>query len=272
MQIKPPQFLYKYEGFSAQSLLNLKKQIIYFGSPLGFNDPYDCAITPNIIEPSDSELVELRSAYLSLKNPPRRLREEFDNFSTTELRAVLMRAARAGFQQVVDNFLSNCGVACFSERNDDLLMWSHYGGKYRGFCLEFDTSFEPFQKVSPVRYLHALPQLTLATALLDNDFRPVLELFCTKSDAWKYEREWRAIHNVANTQFCYLANALTGVYFGPDIDQQSLEIICLVLLGQNESVKLWRGKRSTSQFRVEFETFTYTSHLDAKRQGLIKEQ
>jgi hypothetical protein len=52
--------LYKYEAFSTQSLLNLKKQIIYFGSPLHFNDPYDCALTPNIVEPSDEEIVQVR--------------------------------------------------------------------------------------------------------------------------------------------------------------------------------------------------------------------
>ncbi len=268
--MSPPQFLYKYESFSAQSLLNLKKQIIYFGSPLGFNDPYDCAITPNIIEPSDSELVEVRDAYLRRQDLPQRMRHEFEHFSMTELRAALTRAARAAFQQVVDEFLSRRGVACFSELNEDLLMWSHYGGKYRGFCLEFDASSEPFQKIHQVRYLPSLPQLTLATVLLDHEFHPILELFCTKSEAWQYEREWRAIHHIAGTQFGYPASALTGVYFGPDIDQQSLEVVCLVLAGQNESVKLWRGKRSTSEFKVDFEAFTYTSHLEAKRRGLVK--
>ncbi len=43
-----PKKLYKYEAFSEMSLRNLKKQIIYFSSPLGFNDPYDYAITAEI--------------------------------------------------------------------------------------------------------------------------------------------------------------------------------------------------------------------------------
>jgi Protein of unknown function (DUF2971) len=265
----PPNSLYKYEAFSAQSLLNLKKQIIYFGSPLGFNDPYDCAITPNIIEPSDDEALRVRDAYLQRADLPPRARHEFETFSMPQLRAALSRAARAGFRQVVDQFLAKRGVACFSEANDDLLMWSHYGGRYKGFCLEFDASSEPFaSKVHPVQYVPALPSLPLATVLLDRDFHPVLELFCTKSLAWSYEREWRAIHHVAGTEFCYSANALTGVYFGPDIDQQSLEVVCLVLAGQNETVKLWRGSRSATDFKVVFELFTYTSFVEAKRRGL----
>jgi hypothetical protein len=265
-----PHFLYKYEPFSTQSLLNLKKQIIYFGSPLNFNDPYDCALTPNIVDPNDDELLAVRDAYLMRHDLPARSRHEFETFSLGQLRAALLRAARTAFKQVVDEFLTKRGVACFSEINDDLLMWSHYGGKYKGFCLEFDTSSDALRKIHQVRYLPSLPALTIATILLDADFHPVKELFCSKSDAWAYEREWRAIHNVAGTEYGYPATTLTGIYFGPDMDAQSLEIVCLILLGQNDRVNLWKGRRSESEFKVLFEPITYTSHLEAKRNGLIK--
>lgn len=264
-----PRLLYKYEAFSTQSLLNLKKQIVYFGSPLNFNDPYDCAFTPNIAEPTDAEVIEIRNQYLKADLPPR-TRSELEGLTHQQLRATLMRAARSEFQKVVKDFLSKRGVACFSEKNDDLLMWSHYGGRYRGFCLEFDTASEVFQKIHQVRYVPTLPVLTLSQLLFGRDFHPVQELFCTKSEAWAYEREWRAIHNVAASEYCYPASALTGVYFGPDIDEQSLEVVCLILAGQNESVKFWRGHRSTTEFRVLFLPFTYTPHLEAKRQGLVE--
>ena len=244
--------------------------VIHFGSPLKFNDPYDCALTPNIIEPPETELFEVRDAYLKRPDLPRKVRQEFETFSPAQLRVALLRAARAGFQKVVDEFLTKRGVACFSERNDDQLMWSHYGGRYKGFCLEFDTSSEAFRKVNQVRYLPALPALSISNVLLDRDFHPVRELFCTKSAAWAYEREWRALHNVAGTEFGYPASALTGIYFGPDIDRQSLEVVCLILAGQNDTVKLWRGSRSASEFRVLFESFTYTSHLEGKLKGLIE--
>jgi hypothetical protein len=149
-------------------------------------------------------------------------------------------------------------------------MWSHYGGHYKGFCLEFDPSYEPFQKAKPVKYVPALPKIGISTALLDDEFSPIAELFCTKSLAWAYEKEWRAIHHIAGTQFIYPTEALTGVFFGPDIDAQALEIICLILAGQNEGVRFWRGARSSTEFRVVFEQFSYTSHLEAKRRGLLR--
>jgi hypothetical protein len=258
-----PRTLYKYEAFSTQSLLNLKRQIIHFGSPLKFNDPYDCALTPNIVDPSDEDLESVRRAYLSRSDLPDRARIEFQTYDSSTLRGALIRAARSAFASSVQKFLNTKRVACFSERNDDQLMWSHYGGHYKGFCLAFDTSTEPFQKINQVRYVRTLPQLSLASILLDRDFHPVLELFCTKSESWAYEKEWRAIHNVVGTQFGYPSAGLSGVFFGPDIDRQSLEIVCLILIGQNGSVRFWQGARSTTEFRVTFEPFTYTSHIDA---------
>jgi hypothetical protein len=262
-----PLRLYKYESLTARTLQNMKGQILYFGSPLAFNDPYDCALTPNIKSPTDEETEAVRAAYLSQERLTEQQRHEFKTKTTQELREMLLRAAHGAIKQATDAFLKSRGVTCFSEKRDDLLMWSHYGGRYRGVCLEFDTQVEPFGKVKPVRYLSALPQLDIASILLNKDFDPV-ELYCTKSDSWCYEHEWRALHNVAGTQYIYPPEALTGVYFGPDIDNESLEIVCLVLAGQNESVRFYKGSRSTTEFRVLFEEFTYTSYLEAKKLGL----
>lgn len=266
----PPLRLYKYQSFSTQSLLSLKKQIIYFGSPAAFNDPYDCALTPNIVEPSDEEVQRVRGEYLNRTDLPPQVRSWFETRSQSHLKEIFLRAARSSYDQLATEFLQKRGVSCFSERNDDLLMWSHYGGRYRGFCLEFDTFSEPFQRIQQVRYVHTLPPLTITQILVDKSFNPLPHLFCTKSKAWEYEHEWRGIHAEAGTEFGYPSSALTGIFFGPDIDQQTLEIICLVVSGQNDSVKFWKGQRSSTEFRVLFEPFTYTSHLEAKRLGLLK--
>lgn len=59
-----PLHLYKYEPLTTRALQNLKSQIIHFGSPLNFNDPYDCALTPNIKTPTDEDIEAIRHAYL----------------------------------------------------------------------------------------------------------------------------------------------------------------------------------------------------------------
>lgn len=262
----PPR-LYKYEGFTSRALQNLKSQVLYFGSPLNFNDPYDCALTPNIAQPSDDDVEEIRRAYLQDSEVPLLPRQQLTTFTTGQLREIFMRSGAEGIAKSTKDFLNQRGVACFSEQNDDLLMWSHYGGSYKGFCLEFDSSSEPFLKTRPIKYVSHPPKLSLKDLLLVN-FDPVEKLFCTKSEVWAYEKEWRTLHDKAGTKYVYPAEALTGIYFGPDIDQQSLEIICLILMGQNENIRFWRGRRSTTDFRVLFESFTYTSFIEAKRNGL----
>ncbi|HMO16377.1 MAG TPA: DUF2971 domain-containing protein [Pirellulaceae bacterium] len=36
-------------------------------------------------------------------------------------------------------FLNNSYVACFAEKADNFLMWSHYADRHQGICLEFET-------------------------------------------------------------------------------------------------------------------------------------
>jgi|TARA_R110002020_G_scaffold2517_3_gene12036 hypothetical protein len=40
-------------------------------------------------------------------------------------------------KRISSKFLENSYATCFSESNDDFLMWSHYSSKHSGICLEF---------------------------------------------------------------------------------------------------------------------------------------
>lgn len=45
-------------------------------------------------------------------------------------------------ERIVNKFLNNSYVTCFSETNDNFLMWSHYASKHSGICLEFNLDNE----------------------------------------------------------------------------------------------------------------------------------
>lgn len=264
-----PSHIYKYQAFTVQSLQNLKDQLIYFGSPLAFNDPYDCALSPRIKEPTDVDVERLRSYYLSMPEIESGIRREFETASPTALRLMLLRTGQKTLEDMIKKFLSQRGVTCFSEKRDNLLMWSHYGDHCRGFCLEFSTSADPFHKIKKVKYTQDMPVIDVVPILCGEDYDPVVDLYCTKAIDWAYEHEWRAIHGQAGTAYRYPSEALTGIYFGPDMPFTAVEIIALVLAGQNEHVQFWQGSRSKSDFSVEFLPVTYKSHLDAKRLGLL---
>jgi hypothetical protein len=261
---KPPSRLYKYSAFTIQALKNLQGQGIYFNSPRNFNDPYDCSITPEIRIPSDAEVEDLRSVFLNDLPPGSPAYIQTQKVSIERLREMVMNSARNETADRVKAFSEKNGVSCFSEDHTDLLMWSHYGENQKGFCLEFDTSY--FSKFKKVTYSATMPTFdpipVLKKQLEDSDF---MSIFSTKSKSWIYEKEWRLLHAESNKFFNYPTEALTGVYFGPNISEAALEIICLILQGQNESVLFWKGIRNPRNFKVDFEQFHYTSFIADKK-------
>jgi hypothetical protein len=270
--IVKPETIYKYERLSVLSLQNLKKSCVYFASPSQFNDPYDCTISATIDEPTDDEIETLRTHYLSKPDLSENARKELGTLDPATLRQQLVRGSKAGVEMTVTRFLAQKGVTCFAERKDDLLMWSHYGGSYQGFCLEFRTSFEPFSKVRPVKYVESRPRINLCEFVTGQSQEIVDHLYCTKSAAWAYEREWRLLHHNAGTLYCYEADALKAIYFGPNMDSQTKEILCLILAGQNPNVEFWHVNRVIDRFELTFEKFNYTSHNEAKRLGLAQQE
>jgi hypothetical protein len=81
-----PTRLYKYEPLTIQALHNLKSQVIYFGSPAAFNDPYDCALVPNVSTPTDADVKQIRDYYLDRNDLPEKARAEFQQSSVDVLR------------------------------------------------------------------------------------------------------------------------------------------------------------------------------------------
>jgi hypothetical protein len=106
--------------------------------------------------------------------------------------------------------------------------------------------------------------------LCNKEYEAFTELYRTKSSHWSYEEEWRVIHEKAGTSWVYEPSSLEAVYFGPNAAEDLVEIALLILIGQNESVRFYRGSRSDSEFRMLFNEFTYVPYLQAKAKGSIR--
>jgi hypothetical protein len=136
--------------------------------------------------------------------------------------------------------------------------------------LEFNAQLHPFELLRKVTYQDTFPAISVSDFLLMGaekaDF--IDKLYCTKSPAWAYEREWRGIHRDRDTAFGYEEKGLRAVYFGPETPDTDVEIICLILRGQNESVQFYRGQRANDGYGVGFTKFDYTNFVEARRRGL----
>jgi len=267
--LSQPKKIYKYEPMSIQALRNLKSQAIYFNSPLNFNDPFDCNTDVKLRVPYEDEVPYiLEFLREELEGHPKL--SEIENHSTGELAAMGMVLAENMLKERANKVFKSKGVCCFSETNDNLLMWSHYASSAKGFCLEFDSSNEPFDKLLPVEYVDNPPELDYQKVFSIDSMYFLNALFCTKSSHWSYEKEWRVLHNEVNKVYHYSKESLTGVYFGPEIDQDITEIICLIIQGQNPGAKFYKGARSSDSYKVTFNEVNYTPHVSANEKSRSK--
>ncbi len=264
----PPR-LYKYQPFNGQTLENLTQQSVWFSAPIHLNDPYDCdlaGIDPEELTDADFQLA---LDYMQPLMPPEeKARMCPDGVLTPKFRKTLIKYLEGVFDDEREVRRRHRGIACFSERSDDVVMWSHYANGHRGFSLEFDTTIEPFSTAKPVNYDDAFPSIPLSLLFSDHaaghddsDTDLLLEAFVlTKAKCWTYENEWRAMHMEASKRYGYGPHGLTGLYLGAAMPDAQRVILFRLLSGT--SVKFHAMRRDKRSFRLSSERVTYTPPLD----------
>ncbi|PJA33297.1 MAG: hypothetical protein CO187_01945 [Zetaproteobacteria bacterium CG_4_9_14_3_um_filter_53_7] len=266
-----PAKLYKYQSFSNQTIENLKSQIIFFSHPNKFNDPFDCSFVDIESSLSDDDYKQLYDHFFNLTDDNGReemvdlfLDEKgsYTGFFKTETHRALNTMFNDPEMPLFYDRTINKGIACLTSKHDDILMWAHYADGHRGFCLEFDRSIVPFNSAKKVKYSKRRAHFDIVDAIVNKNAQTFVNLIFNKFKAWKYEAEWRMVHNESgDLPFIYEAKALTGVYFGSEMKHVHKEIICLILSGQNPDVKFFNGQRSGSLFEVSFQEVIYTPHI-----------
>jgi hypothetical protein len=118
---------------------------------------------------------------------------------------------------------------------------------------------EVFQKVHKVEYRADFPRLNLTNMLLDSDTETLISLLCMKSVHWRYENEWRALHKTSGTLFHYGANDLKAVYLGPEMQQGGQNTICIIVKALHPNVTLYRGERSSDEFKINFQLASFST-------------
>lgn len=239
----PENTLYQYRPPKGWAYENLCQRVLYLGPPADFNDPYDCFLPPALRHLSRDEKV----AYLRKHMP--------SAGGLTDNGLININASAA--EKHAAEFRQNLGVACFSERNDNLLMWSHYADGGKGFCLAFDTRGAPFFNknfgvtIHKVKYSSALPagpggRISYVNFLMH------------KSEDWKYEEEWRYIKRYdngledADRYVGYAGKVLKAVYFGTNATNDTKALVHHIVKGVYPHAKMWQGELDNTEYKVNF--------------------
>ena len=245
-----PDTLYKYrslDGESKEWVENIfTKSEIYFSSPNGFNDPFDCKVELSL-DGTDEEWRKYESGLIKRNNP---------DISPAK-RLILSRkisrskAIRNNLnQRSITGLMGNIGVYSLSSVRDDILMWSHYADSHKGICIGFhaDEASVFFREAQPVIYSKEYPH----ARLIDRTIERMSAMILTKSDHWNYEKEYRLInthegYGIKN----FPAKSLKEIIFGCEISQENLKYFIELVRDHPARPKIYKASKANKEFKLD---------------------
>jgi hypothetical protein len=250
-----PEFLYKYCNLDAKSREWIQRIFtsneLYFSSPQQFNDPFDCRVQASF-DATDDDWEDYLDGMLKERYP------EWDyNERSTLVRQLISGGWREDpgtkqkFVNDLQSSVNKIGVFCLSEARDNILMWSHYADGHRGFCLQFQIKpalYPLGELLFKVEYTSSYPQINIVRNREDQTRKVLL----TKSDFWKYEKEWR-IFNPDNGPGIHVfpEEMLTGIIFGCEMPHESRQLIREWAKGRKIPLKFYQTTKKEKEFGLE---------------------
>ena len=255
---QPPFRLYKYRDTGPNTERIFKDHNLYFAPPSSFNDPFDCSFHVLVDGARNEAVVEAVAWSLIGDRLPDLPREEQVQ-GAKEVRERLIATRRREFEQIVVDKLSKdtnerVGICCFTEVNDDILMWAHYADRHRGICLELSSMNGLLKAAQPVEYSSEYPALDLEAIVTREELRAAAPWMLMKADHWSYEKEWRVLDFETGPgpkpipAFC-----LTGVILGCRIPGDEEVKVQQWIADWPSEVTQYQARQSKRSFRLEIE-------------------
>lgn len=259
-------FLYRYRVVDDHALDGLEKNEFFFASPSSFNDPFDCK---NIFtfEGSDDEDwrlfydMQLKHTKPELSSEERRIEVEKIIQTGNHKKPYMKKEQRRRWEKVLEEESNKLGIVCLSKKPKDILMWSHYSDKHRGFCLKFDKKiieehFEGF----PVEYSPTYPTFKDYVKVLvrSNGTENYKINLLNKSKHWIYEGEYRLIKdpdsrpdNPRERKYRYPEEALVGIIWGCQMLEENKKMIEYILSKRKHPLPIFEAIKAENKYALK---------------------
>ena len=192
---KAHRILYHYQPYNKKYLeQTLRDLTIHLKQPETFNDPWDCRPWYDLEGLNDDSVREAHIKYFTDPN----LAHVFGNITATQLRSnpeKLLQMVRESTEHLWKLMNDKYRLYCFTPKEDNELMWSHYAKSHSGICLRFNAESHPISQACQLFYQETLPVLDLLDpyCLKNINTDTPSELLLTKSAVWSYEEEYRLL-------------------------------------------------------------------------------
>ena len=272
-----PEHLYKFRVFDDPNHKRiLTDNELFFPSPRWFNDPFDSTIPVRYDQGSREEIINHWVSHLKITRPslsPQDMEAEatrlFESgrFRTPQSIEDIARMSR-------ERTYGTVGVFSLTANYENILLWSHYADKHRGFCIGFDAKklclfcinylknlesrfLRGNQSIifRDVRYTRNYPFINAYRTELNER---TLSQLLTKSIDWKYEQEYRIVwFHGPDMKLIINDGIMNKVILGCQMDKRGQEEMISVLRKRRDRISLYRAKKKIDGFRLDFEQVNY---------------
>lgn len=245
----PVKYLYKYKSMESKGLEDVfLRRKIYLTDATKFNDPFECKPILTFHQSSLKRAIFLKQL----------TKDRFPNADKRSLKKLMkgkgiLLTDQDTLKKAYSGFVSTIGIYCLSEKNDDLLMWSHYSDSHRGLCLEFEASIEEtlFWEAFKVIYQEDYPTVNIMDIGKAEEFRKAL---LTKSTRWRYEEERRILKTKQEGgpgYYQFSPELLTGVILGALVSNRDKEILMNWIGGYPTRIALYQAKLNERRYQLD---------------------
>jgi hypothetical protein len=201
-----PPSLFRFRPLNLNTLSEIRKNYIWLASPDSFNDPFDSSLSVSYLKP-----LLLAAGIIPMSVPA--------------VSSMIEQGAKKKTETLKQALITSLRICCFCQRNDSIVMWSHYAANHQGICIEYDAkeflaNKLVLKKLHPVIYKGELfavsPNATFSGGGAEQN--PLLATIaaCHKSREWSYEEEWRLVSPVSRTKQRSRKVRAKSSYIGPE--------------------------------------------------------
>lgn len=183
--------LYKFGRLNEYSEQLFCGSSIWQAAASSLNDPFECS--PSFVFTHEPEKIMAQLIREIRRRNPGRTHNAAVADATTIYLEGRHRDPRMWLnleEDLIQQYRSQLGLYCLTERRDSILMWSHYAADHTGYCLEFEaTDYTPvFGTAQQVSYSRSYPEIDFYNT---PEAEKVSLALLTKFEDWRYEHEWR---------------------------------------------------------------------------------
>lgn len=315
-----PSSLYQYKPFNDHSLELLETDKMWLSRPTEFNDPFDCTLKLATGDVSDEYFKEhllepiffrLKQSFgISIKELGKLKKKKNVDDIVKELTKLYVKSLmkkykikitpeqranyiKTQFKAYKEGFLDpelkeKIYVACLSETNESILMWSHYANNHKGFCIEYNFKEleinNPITRfIFPVLYSKAIFDMkdylpdsnkvfgnvlkNYLGSIKEDDILKGLKLpesntnlnnmvvfynALIKYEGWAYEKEWRYVfpyQNVLGRNVHLNVPKPKAIYLGAMACKENCKKI--LEIGKERDINIYKMEIKPSEFALE---------------------